>query len=211
MDHSVQKEKQNSRDCPLSQGRGERDTGTSREAEREVHSAAARARFDAAVSVQHGVPTADSFASGEPVDGTATNLVDPEFHPREFPTAAADVIIDVSASSNLTPPPPAPAPAPAPTPVPTSPTSTAFIQGASPPSLVSPPGYHTTTASTLTGVTPETSTTTARVSRSPENSWLEPHPDSGVHFSHLGTLVGSLHYGHVAFDMRPAEIRESVA
>lgn len=79
------------------------------------------------------------------------------------------------------------------------------------PDLVSPPSYQTTVAPDLTVLAPETSTTTVRVSRSVgEDSWLEPHPDSGVHFGHLGTLVGSLHYGHVAFDMRPADIRETV-
>ena len=43
-----------------------------------------------------------------------------------------------------------------------------------------------------------------------EDTWIEPHPDNGIHFSHLGALMGSLHYGHVAFDMQPSEIRTSI-
>lgn len=32
------------------------------------------------------------------------------------------------------------------------------------------------------------------------------HGDTGVHFRHLGRIVGSLHFGHIRFDSRPTDV-----
>ena len=65
-----------------------------------------------------------------------------------------------------------------------------------------------------TNVTDNVSDTTARYSRSVEinsglpSNWSFAHDDEGVHFRNLGSIVGSLHFGHVSFDLNPGQLLE---